>query len=258
MNIVPAFAETVTVMNIAPAFAETVTVMVYGTERTIGRGPSPGPEGATGPRRVLYQLLKAELEGTGVGLDFVGSKSEGVRSASFDTDWEGLEGPSFRLDTLVDSIGSVLAPYPGLDYFVATDPILWDAFFDPTPEKLVDRTLLLLNAVHTASPGTKVFLGNSPGDIFRSPFYATYNNMLATAVSGMSWVTLINLYVFPSGSFMSQLLLNQEALDRIGTITAEAMIPHLHSAPVPVPSAVWLLCSALVLVPVVGRRRTNA
>jgi hypothetical protein len=235
-------------------YAETVTMMAFGTEMTIGRGPSPGPEGATGYRLTFQTAINAGLVGTGITLDMVGRNSEGVRSSTFDTDWEGLEGPSFRVHGLASSMGSILAPYSGLDFLLITDIILWDAFFGATPTALVTDVTTMLRAVNDVSPGTHIVLGTSSGDLLRSPSYLTYNNLLATAVGGMSWVTLVDLNVFPSGSFLTQLLLNQSALNRIGELMAQATLPLIHSAPVPVPSAVWLLGSAVFAFTMIRRR----
>ena len=236
------------------AFAETVTAMAFGTEMTIGRGPSPGLQGATGYRLAFQTAVKAGLAGTGTTLDMVGRNSAGVRSESFDTDWEGQEGPAFRVHGLAGSMGSILAPYPGLDFLLLTDIILWDAFFGATPTSLVSDVSAVLDAVHVISPGTVIVIGTSSGDIFKSPSYQAYNSILTTAVRGMSWVTLVDLNVFPSSSFLSQLLLNQPAQNHVGELMAQATLPHINSSPVPLPPAVLLLASALFGLVVVRRR----
>ena len=236
------------------ALAEAVTAMAFGTVMTFGRGPSPGPEGATGYRLAFQTEVRNGLAGTGMTLDMVGGKSEGVGSSIFDTDLEGLEGPSFRVHGLATSMGSILAPYPGLDFLLLTDIILWDAFFGATPTTLVSDVVDVLNEVNRVSPGTHIVLGNSSGDIFGSPLYLAYNNLLASAVDGMSWVTLVDLNVFPRRSFISQLLLNRPAQNHIGELMAQATLLHIHSTPVPVPSSVWLFCWALFAAAMMQRR----
>lgn len=229
-------------------------VMFYVTDAGIGRGPSEGPLGATGPR----DAFQDELRANDISFTIVGGKSEGVATATYSPIYEGLEGPSFRLlPFVIPTIGSVMAEYRP-DVVVMPDLVHWEAFFEVPVPTMVTRVVEVMNLVHEALPLTQVILGNSWGNILGDPRYRVYNGALALAVEDLFWVTLVDQYKFTSAAFMDLLLLREEAYDQMGVNLAHEAMPFLQPAPapVPVPSAVGLLCSALFAF-VVIRRRTK-
>lgn len=227
-------------------------VMFYVTDAGIGRGPSEGPLGATGPR----DAFQDELRANDISFTIVGGKSEGVATATYSPIYEGLEGPSFRLPFVISTIGGVMTQYRP-DVVVIPDLLLWEAFFEVPVPTMVTGVVDVMNLIHLALPETQVIFGNSWGTILGDRRHPILNSALALAVKDLSWVTLVNQYIFTSASFMSTFLLREEDYNLLGSNLAHAAMPFLQPAPVPVPSAVWLLGSALVAA-VMMRRCTNA
>lgn len=246
----------ITWAHVTPALADTVSVapakvMFYVTDAGIGRGLSPGPLGATGPR----DAFQNELRANDISFTLVGGKSEGVATATYSPIYDGLEGPSFRLPFVISTIGSVMAEYRP-DVVVMPDLVHWEAFFEVPVPTMVTRVVEVMNLVHQTLPETQVILGNSWGNILGDPRYRVYNGALALAVEDLYWVTLVDQYKFTSAAFIDLLLLREEASDQVGVNLAHEAMPFLQPAPVPLPTAVLLFGSALCGLAMI-RRRTN-